>query len=85
MNKELELIIPKSCIYNVGIGCKEGNKKQKYIFGDTNDSSNWDKFSIPLPEGDWEISKISEDYSKITIKKIGIEFKLIKILWKIGK
>jgi len=69
MSNKLELKIPKTCIYNVGIGWKNDNKKQQYIFGDTNDSSNWDRFDIPLPEGEWIISKRSDDYTEITIEK----------------
>jgi len=35
------------------------------ISGDTNDSSNWDSFSFPLPEGDWYIE--SSDMGHIVL------------------
>ncbi len=67
---KLNLTIPKSCIFNVGIGWKkDSDGKQKYICGDTDDYANWDRFSIPLPEGDWEIVNRSEEYNEITIMK----------------
>lgn len=41
--KEHYIIIPKG-YRNIGISINN------YIFGDTNDSSNWGKFKFPLPQ-----------------------------------
>lgn len=48
----LEITIPKN-YFNIGT-----TKKCNCIFGDTNDSANWDRFRFPLPKpkGEWRIS-----------------------------
>ena len=47
--KLLVVEVPEECKYNLGIST---NNK---VFGDTNDSANWNEFSIQLPKGKHKI------------------------------
>ena len=56
----IEIKIPKDYM-NIGI-----STDNKWIIGDTNDSTNWDTFKFPLPDGEWTIEDIKKDI--VTIK-----------------
>ena len=63
--KDLKVEIPNGFM-NIGVS---GTNR---LFGDTNDSANWDTFSFPLPKpnGKWVVSSITDKI--VTLKDIGI-------------
>lgn len=61
---KIDIEIPKGFM-NVGIAHKKG--EFPVLIADTNDSANWDTIRIPLPNGNWEISKYHDDGKTITL------------------
>ena len=58
---ELEIIIPKGFM-NIAITLSN------HLVGDTNNSTNWDDFKIPLPKGKWKIKGYPKGKKVILIK-----------------
>lgn len=61
-------------------GIANNNSDTPIFVADTNDSQNWQDIHFPLPKGNWNIEKYSDDFRVVTIRDTSLRNKREKII-----